>query len=156
MPTKTVDIAAGTVTFGFEDDTVQVFDLSKAQDLIAHLALHGASQKIGDSYAGAGKEVDPVAYAKEAVRETIAQLYAGTWRVTGGGGGKQHSLLILAVAEVSGLSVEEAAAKVEALSDDDRKKTARLPKIAAVVARMKAERAIAAAEKAAKVAAEAA
>jgi hypothetical protein len=56
---------------------VHSFDLSKVnEETLLRLALHGASQKIGDSYAGAKDSgEDPIAYADAAVRETIQQGY---------------------------------------------------------------------------------
>jgi hypothetical protein len=152
MPKKLVDIEAGTVVFSFEDGSSQTFELAKAEAVIRHLALHGASQKIGDSYAGAGEEADPVAYAKAAVADLIGRLYAGDWRQASAGGTKRASLLVLAFAEISGQSIEAATEYVEGLADEEKKALNGKPKIKAVVARIKAERAMAAAERAAKAA----
>lgn len=82
--------------------------------------MHGYSQKIGDSYAGAGKAADPIAAAEAAINETIAQLYAGDWKATSGGGPKISDLAV-ALARVTGESEEEAQALVDAMSDEDKK-----------------------------------
>jgi hypothetical protein len=152
MPKKLVNLEEGTVTFSFEDGSSQVFDLSKAENVLRNLALHGASQKIGDSYAGAGDESDPLAYAKAAVADMIGRLYSGDWRQAASGGAKRASLLVLAFAEASGRTVDEATEVVEGLGDDEKKALNAKPKIKAIIARIKAERAAAAAEKAAKAA----
>src|SRR5690606_1991871 len=62
---------------GGEPNTI-MFDLSKVTpSMLRMLALHGARQKIGDSYAGAKESgEDPVDYATAAILDTIKQLYA--------------------------------------------------------------------------------
>ena len=84
MPKKSSmgdNFASKTVVFTMEAPEGEVgekftFDLSKVSpDNVIRLALHGASQKIGDSYAGAKDSgEDPVAYAKAAIADTIKQL----------------------------------------------------------------------------------
>lgn len=137
---KVPDLETGSVTFKFSDGSEALFDVTRVSDEIrAKLALHGASQKIGDSYAGAGDDeiADPLAYAKERVADTIAQLYAGDWRtVTVGGGG----ILAEAMAAVSGLSREDCAAQLVELNDDEKKELRKKPKIAAALARIKLAR----------------
>lgn len=137
---KAPDLDAGTVTFKFNDGTEATFDLSKVGDATRHqLALHGASQKIGDSYAGAGDEeiADPLAYAKERVADTIAQLYAGEWRTASAGTG---GILAEAMAAVSGKTREECAALLAEMSDDDKKELRKKKKIAAALGRIKLQR----------------
>jgi hypothetical protein len=154
MPKKAVDIESGTVTFTFEDETSQTFELSRAEAVVRHLALHGASQKIGDSYAGAGDEENPLAYAKAAVADLIARLYAGEWKQSGGGGAKAMPVIVQAFAAVSGKSLEEAFEVYDCLTDDEKKALAKKPRIAAKVAAIKLERAAAKAAKLAKIAEE--
>ena len=147
MTKKAVDVENGLVVFTFDDGTSETFDGSKVSDEIRkRLYLHGASQKCGDSYAGAGDAADPVAYAKEAVRDTIAQLYAGDWRVTGPSG-PRVSDLATAIARLKGMSIEEATAIVESLNDDQKKLTKKHPQVAATLAVISAERAAARASK---------
>lgn len=138
---KVPDLESRRVVFKFEDGTEEAFDLSKVDTATAlRLSLHGASQKIGDSYAGAGDaEVtdDPLGYAKSQVRETIARLYAGDWRtaVTGTGG-----ILAEAMSRVSGKSREECAASLADMSDVEKKELRAKKKIAAALQRIKMER----------------
>ncbi len=129
----------------------EVFEVSKVGDAVRErLALHGASQKIGDSYASAGAEADPLAAAKLAVKETIAQLYAGTWRVNAGGGPRVNDLAV-ALARVTGQPLEGedgTIADVATMSDEDKKVLRAKPKIKAALAQIAAEKAIERAKKA--------
>jgi hypothetical protein len=175
MPKKIIDVAAGTITFQFEDGTAangdqpavpgstQVFDISKLKATpeglatLERLAIHGASQKIGDSYAGAKESgTDPVAYAKEAVKDTIEQLYANKWSVTRtGSGAPRTTLLVIAVSAVSGQSIEEVQTSIESLSDEEKAALQKQPKIRAKLAALQAEKAVERAAKLAKDAADA-
>ena len=137
---KIADVEAGSVVFKFEDGTETAFDVSRVSDAVrARLALHGASQKIGDSYAGAGDDeiADPLAYAKERVADTIAQLYAGDWRTVSTGTG---GILAEAMAAVSGKSREECAEALAGMSDDEKKDLRKKKKIAAALGRIKLSR----------------
>lgn len=143
----------GEVKFKFSDDSVETFTLANVSDaMIRRLALHGASQKIGDSYADAASETDPLAFAKESVKETIAQLYAkdkgglDTWRVGGGGGARTNDLAV-ATARATGQTLEDSIELVDAMSDDDKKAWRKKPKIASALAAIAAEKAIAKAKK---------
>lgn len=121
--TQNVDAEAG-VQFvdaaGAVLGAVLLSDLSK--DMLARLALHGLSQKIGDSYAGAADAENPTQYIKDAIRETIQQVVNGEWRVTSPGG-IRVSLLARALARATGKTVEEAQAVVDHYSElgDDGK-----------------------------------
>lgn len=147
MPKKQVNVEAGTIVFTFEDNTIETFDLSKAKDA-RRLAIHGASQKVGDSYAGAGEADDPVAYAKAAVKETIQQLYDGIWRANAGGD-RGPNQIVRAIAEATGQTVEAVAELYEAANEDEKKALAKKPRVAALLAKWRAE---SAAKRAAKLA----
>lgn len=141
MTKKVVSVEAGTVTFDFENGKSAAFDLSKVSpEIMRRLALHGASQKVGDSYAGAGESADPAAYAEQAVAETIAQLYAGDWRVTAAGG-PRVSDLATAIARLSGQSVEAVTEQLAKASDEQKKELRKHPQVAATLAAIKAENA---------------
>lgn len=164
MPKKQVnfDAAAGTRQVAFTMDkpagaaedfqpVVHVFDLSKVnEETLIRLALHGASQKIGDSYAGAKDSgEDPITYADAAVRETIEQLYQGKWSVTRtGSGAPRTSMLAQAFAAVKGITLEEAIEAVSGLTDEEKKVLQQNKKVAAKIAALKAEQALARAKKA--------
>lgn len=93
-------------------------------EIVTRLAVHGLSQKVGDSFAGAADEPDPVAYAIARIKDTWEQLKRGEWRVTGTGG-PRATLLGRALARVSGHTIEEAMAvlqdKEDSLSEEEFK-----------------------------------
>jgi hypothetical protein len=94
----------------------------KACPMFVRLALHGASQKGGDSYAGAAEAENPMAWARDAIKATIDQILAGDWRVVGVGG-PRVTLLARALARVTGRTPEQAQSviDVKAERDDDGK-----------------------------------
>ena len=56
---KSVSVENESVTFGFEGNSVE-FRLDQLPgEMITRLALHGLSQKLGDSYADSTKVTDP-------------------------------------------------------------------------------------------------
>ncbi len=131
----------GEIKFTFSDETSEVFNLTSVKDDIrVRLALHGAAQKIGDSYAGAAATDDPLAYAKQAVKDTIAQLYAGDWRVSGGGGGPRVNELAIAISRAGGEPLEECIEFVGAMTDEDKKAWRKKPKVALALAQIAAEK----------------
>ena len=156
MPKKAVNVEARNVVFTVEPKTegesatVITFDLSKVSpEILARLALHGASQKIGDSYAGAKESgEDPVAYATAAINDTIKQLYEGSWSVgRTGTGAPRTSLLVQAYAQVKGITLEEAQEVIGGLNDEEKKVVQAAKKVAAAIAAIRAEQAAARAKK---------
>lgn len=91
--TKATDLTQAGVTWSWEDGTetnVLLEDLS--QNIVLELAMHGLSQKLGDSYASAMT----VAEAKEKFNATLANLKAGMFngaRASGGTGGQDAIVL---------------------------------------------------------------
>jgi hypothetical protein len=165
MPKKQIDVAAKKVSFvmdkpadapeGFAPE-VFIFDLSMVnEETRDRLALHGASQKIGDSYAGAKESgEDPIKYATDAVNETIAQLYRNEWAIArSGGGAPRTSLLVQAYAAIKGVSLEEAQEVIGSLTDEEKKAVQGTKKIAAWIAMRRAEQAAERAKKLAEAAA---
>lgn len=143
----------GVIQFTFEDETVQTIDINSLSDEMKfRLMVHGASQKIGDSYAGAKAEPKPVEFAKQAVGDTIKQLVESNWRVTAAGGPRVTDLATV-YAQVSGESIEAAVELVGSLDEAGVKELRNKPKIKAGLLALAAKRA---AEKAAKAAEEAA
>lgn len=128
--------------------TTARFELARVNEVMkTRLALHGASQKIGDSYANAKEASDPIAYAIEACNDTIAQLYAGEWSQGRTGDGiKRSSDLATALHRVSVAQgkpkTEEAWTAYLATLDDAAKKALRAkPAIAVMLLEITAERA---------------
>lgn len=150
MAKKIVSVENKTVTFDFGEAGEVVFDLSRVSpEMLTRLALHGASQKGGDSYASAksateGTDIDPNEWAKGQCEAAVEQVYNDDWSVRRAGGGSQITDLARALAEVMP-DVSEADA-AERLSDATKEEKASLrkhPAIKAVLERIRAERAAA-------------
>lgn len=160
MPKKQVLVGetgapTGVVKFLFEDESVQEINLNDlSEEIKFRLMVHGASQKIGDSYAGAAKEASPVAFAKESVDATIKQLIAGDWRVAAVGGPRVTDLAT-AYSLAAGETLEAAIELVGGLTEEQAKEMRAKPRIKAQLALIAAKRAQERAEKAVKDAAEA-
>lgn len=122
-------------------------DLFDPDSIVGRLALHGASQKIGDSVAGVVKDakelnVDAVQLAKDYIRETIAQLYAGTWRVNAGGGPRVNELAV-AISRATGMPLEGdegTIALVAAMDEATTKAWRKKPKVALELTKIAAEK----------------
>jgi hypothetical protein len=143
-----------------QNKVVCVFDIVNGQtrsitlrdDMILKYAAHGALQKVGDSAAGE-KDVDDMV---EAVDSTIKQLDKGpdSWNVQREAGGfSGTSIVIRALAEVTGKDVESVKAgiekKLEALKTAGKETTRQAlyasfranPKVQAVIRRLEDEKA---------------
>lgn len=123
--------AEPAVTIRFPDDTEETLKLSEAKGMTSEFVtqlvesvpvavrsiIHGWSQKVGDSYAGAAKAEaggeTPLAFAKRRVAEVMTQIRNGEWRVTTEGGPRVTELA-KGLARATGNTVEEA---VQALAD---------------------------------------
>lgn len=135
---KTVDVENGTVTIAFADggDPI-VTHLSKVPESnVVRLALHGMSQKEGDSYAGA----ESIADAREAVLGVQEMLYSGEWS-TRAPGEPRVAVLAEALARATGRTVEEAKAALSAMDEDTRKAVSAHPGVKKARAEMALEKA---------------
>lgn len=153
MAKKIVTLETQSVAFDV-DGAIHAFDLSKVSpEMVIQLALHGASQKIGDSYAGAAKaiegtEMTEAEYVVDCVTSGIEQLYNNDWSIrTGAGAGPRITDLAKALAEAYKVTEDEAAERVAGLDADQKKGVRAHPAISPILDRIRAERA---AEKAAK------
>jgi len=71
------------LTFQWADGTETMIDLSMfPKEIIERAALHGLSQKLGDSYSGAEGDVQR---AFVMFKETLDALHSGDWNRKGGG-----------------------------------------------------------------------
>jgi len=112
-------------------------------EIITQLALHGLSQKLGDSYAG---EKD-VSVAKVKAGKVLERLVAGDWRaVREGGGGGRITDLAQALADITGRTIEEAVSRIEDMDKDEKSALRKHKKIKARLAEIAYERAKAAVE----------
>lgn len=140
----------GTVaSFSFGDGTVLSIDVANLSEEIQNeLMLHGALQKIGDSYAGAAGDYG---YAKAQAEKVIQNLLDGTWKAQreAGEAKPKSGELVQALAEIKGLELEAVAAAVEAMDDERRKAVRSHPAVKAKIAEIRARKANEAAAKAA-------
>lgn len=138
-----------TLVFEFGDKGQLRLDTSRCSDDIRTRAMfHGFNQKVRDSAAGYSKELD-YAGAREEMQAVIDSLYGNEWNRKGGGAGAGVNMedLAHAIAEMKGAAFEKAMAAVEKASEEQRKEWAKNAKVAALIAKYKAERLTAAAEK---------
>jgi len=145
-------IEGDIVKFEFSTGQTLEADLNKLPDeMKLKLALHGLSQKLGDSYAGAE---DGEAY--ECANKVLEDLVAGNWssRVAGAGS-PRTTMLAEALALAANVTVEEAVAKIADMDDEKVKAIRNHQVVKAKLAEIKAKRAAEAAAAAAKDLAEA-
>lgn len=137
------------VSFKFANAEVRSLDLSSLSDETKEaLMVHGALQKIGDSYAGAAGDFG---FAITNVEKIMANLEAGNFNAPRAAGEAKPKTgeLAEALSAIQGTSVEEAAELVEAMDDDTRKAVRAHPAVKAKIAELRAAKAAAAAAKAA-------
>lgn len=110
------------------------------QDIKSHLMLHGASQKVGDSFAGA----ETVEECIEAATAVFEQLRAGQWkaqRESTGGSAPRSSQLVEALVAITGKSAADINAMLDSKTEDERKAIRKHPQVAAQLAAIAAQRA---------------
>lgn len=130
------------VYFRFANGTVLEFDLQKVpEDNRRLLALHGAEQKIGDSYAGVKGDFSK---GIQNAQDVINTLYSGEWTQEREGGGPRLAELAEAIARIKGAPVEKVREVVEAATPEERSAWRSNATVKATVAQMRAEKAQAA------------
>lgn len=142
------------VEFAFANGVTHTISMADFQaEQQSQLGSYGISQKFGDSYAGAESPDEAV----ETFLATVEQVKSGEWTVRrGGGGAARITMLVEALARVTGKTEEEAQAKIATLDDDEKKDLRTHPQIAAVLEEIKLDRQKAKLEKAKEAAADAA
>lgn len=134
--------AEGTVlSFKFGNGEVLTLDLADlSEEIMTDLAIHGALQKIGDSYASAGGDY---AFGMAAASKVMQNLRDGNFNAARGTGeGKQKiGELAQALAELQGKDVSEVTLALEAASDDQKKALRAHPAVKAKVAELRAKKA---------------
>lgn len=148
VATKEVDAEARTLEIAFANGKqLQVSLDDLPEGIVTELALHGLSQKVGDSYASVKGDSD-AAFAN--AEKVLAQLLAGEWRTAraAGEGKSRVSELAEAIARLKNVDVARAAAAVAAADEETLKLWRGNAKIKAMVATIRAEKAAARATKA--------
>ena len=136
IATKDINLDEGTLTIKWADGTQFIVDeATLTPDMRLAATLHGLSQKLGDSYANVKGDL---AQAKDNAEEVWSAIQAGDWnRKASGDGG----IIAEAVAEVQGITKAEAAETLRKQDDATKRKIAKHPQVAKIVARIKLERA---------------
>ncbi len=111
---KVVDLEAGTVAFAFTDAETVTFNIGDLDEKgLRRAALHGISQKGGDSYAG----VKSVKEAQENLVKTLQAVEKGDWS-TRVPGEPRITVLVSALARAAGKTEEEAKAVIETIKSN--------------------------------------
>lgn len=146
--TRNVNAAQGMITFSVEGKPDLSISLTDVSSLLERLALHGLSQKIGDSAAGADGPDD----AYESMSGTIKDLLAGQWTTRTTSGAARSSYLARAIAEHKGVDVSRAIAAIKRLEEQGEQGEAALKELrkalSPIIKRMQAEDAVKKAEQA--------
>ena len=130
----------GFVRFEFADgEFLQcALDDITASDIRDKLALHGISQKVGDSYAGA----ESIQEARMAAESVWRNLTNGLWAVKAAKGGK----IVEALHRATGKPFETCLEKFLLMTEEAKKGLRKHPDIKRALAEIEAERAAAMAD----------
>lgn len=134
IATKTISGNELTIAFvGAGSLDVNLYEMSES--MVQRLAMHGLSQKLGDSYSGAmsGEEAERLAL------EVYERLKKDVWASRASTGGLAVEILARAV----GVDVGTAAAKWAGMSDKEKAQVKKHPSYQAARAEILAERAAA-------------
>lgn len=124
------------VRFDFRNGESRIFTIPDS--LVTRLALHGAEQKIGDETAGE-TDVDDMVLA---VDEIIERLSKGEWNARREGGGMSGtSILLKAMCEVTGKSIEAIKAFLSERTQQEKIALRNSPRFKTVVQRLEEEKA---------------
>ena len=135
---KVVHFDIGQVEFEFVNGEVVIGTLSDfPAEMVTRLATHGLSQKLGDSYASAGDKGMTVEGCAQGVRDIIANLHQSVWSA---GGGSGTSILAEALARLTGQSVPDCTAILQAKGKDFAKELGKRKDVKSAVADIRAER----------------
>jgi len=138
---KTISIEDGTVTWLFGNGKSYSISLDEIPEATqTHCALHGISQKGGDSYASAGGDY---AFAESALVTTLGNLRNGTFNAVrqSDGSSKGNGELAAALVRLNAATMEEATALLETASDEVKKALRTNPEVKVALADIRAEKA---------------
>ena len=122
------------VAFTFHDGATLEANLDAlSPEMITKLAIHGLSQKVGDSYSG-----EDAANCQTIAESVFKTLVDGEWSTrSGGGGGPRISQLAEALAMATGKEIQECVAAIAEMDDDTKKDLRAHPAIKANIAEIK-------------------
>lgn len=124
------------VQFDFDNgETVKVLLEDMSDSMLAKLAIHGLTQKLGDSYASSVT----VSEAVEKFYDTLTNLKAGVWN--GGRSASAGGIWIEAIAKATGRTMEEAKVMFDGKGEKEQKAIKKHPQVVAAKAEIDLERA---------------
>ncbi len=124
-----------SIIFIFADETSETIELDFfSKEIINRAALHGFSQKLGDSYSG----ITNVAEAKLAMHGVLAALRAGDWNRKGGSTGGKW---VEALARATGETIERTLEAWDKMTDEVKTATKKHPDLIKVLREIELERA---------------
>jgi hypothetical protein len=135
------NIEGTTLSIDFENGeklSISLNDLSS--EIVEQLALHGLSQKVGDSYAGSGGDVAEAISLATAVVERLKNGEFKAKRESTGTTGRVTDLA-RALAQIVGVDLAEAVAKIDGMEKSEKTALRRHPQVAAVCADLAKQRA---------------
>ena len=138
---KTVEVEKRTVTFTLGNGLKVVACLDDMPEhIVTQLALHGLSQKGGDSTSGDSKTSD-YAGAFGHIQGAVDNLMAGEWEMRGG-----SSDLAIVLADMQGLDVEDVAARLRVIDEEQLGMLKKHPEVKLRIAELQRKRLEAAAK----------
>lgn len=130
------DDGTWSTRFDFSNGESRIY--SPREDVVQRLAAHGAEQKLGDSIAGEQDVNDAVL----AFDDVLNRLNNGEWtKERQGGSFTGTSVLIRALVEASGKTIEEIKAFLENKSQAEKIALRRSEKLKPIIERLEAEKA---------------
>lgn len=122
-----------------------IVSLPDVKAVLTHLALHGLSQKLGDTYAGVKGDW---AEGRARLVDALERLKKGEWTKAREAGGPSTALVVEAIARLKGKDTSEVQEVWNGLGDEVKKGIRAKEDVKAMVATISAERAQARAAKA--------
>lgn len=138
---KDYDAETGTFSIAFRNGVSAEVELDKLPaNIVRVLALHGLSQKLGDSYASVKGDVDE---AIKRFNSVLDQLTKGEWAKAreAGEGGAKVTELAQAIARFRDVPVDKATAAVGKATKEQIAGWKSHPKLKAIIAAIRAEKA---------------
>lgn len=136
VKTSTIDDSGVTLRLDFVNGEVRSFVIPP--ELMLRFAAHGAEQKLGDAIAGETEIADAVL----SVDDLISRLTAGEWSIRREAGAfAGTSILIRALVEASGKSVEEVKAFLGPKSQAEKLALRRSNQLKPIIERLEADKA---------------
>ena len=136
---KSVNEEVGSVEIAFTNGESLTATLEELpEDIVKRLALHGLSQKLGDSYASVKGDA-AAGFSKAS--DVLGRLMSGEWAGAGGGGGMQLGELAEAIARIKNVPVEKAMAAVAGAAKEKISQWRANGKVKQVIAEIRLEKA---------------